>query len=240
PFVLASTALVRRLGPGYIGFDGAYVKLRPGYRPGTAGRQAEALAQRFPATRGHVFVADEGAQAAGVERSIRPEVISLAIFALVLAIAALIVVGQAATRLIAAAQPANPVLAALGMTRGQLMAAGLLEGGGAGAPGGRGGGVGAPRGCCGRGRRGGRGVAADANRDGAPGRAGPRGQRRLGGAHSGGGCHRGARPGTGGAPGLAPGVGGQRRPGGSGIASRPVESRRVARGGRRAGDGGRG
>jgi hypothetical protein len=103
------------------------VKLRPGYSPGTAGRQAEALAQRFPATRGHVFVADEGAQAAAVERSIRPEAISLALFALVLAIAALLVVGQAATRLIAAAQPANPVLAALGMTRGQLMAAGLLE-----------------------------------------------------------------------------------------------------------------
>jgi hypothetical protein len=127
PFVLASTALVRQLGPGYIGFDGAYVKLRPGYSPGTAGRQAEALAQRFPATRGHVFVADEGAQAAAVERSIRPEAISLALFALVLAITALLVVGQAATRLIAAAQPANPVLAALGMTRGQLMAAGLLE-----------------------------------------------------------------------------------------------------------------
>jgi len=127
PFVLASTALVRQLDPVYVGFDGAYVKLRAGYSPGTAGRQAEALAQRFPATRGHVFVADEGAQAVAVERSIRPEAISLALFALVLAITALLVVGQAATRLIAAAQPANPVLAALGMTRGQLMAAGLLE-----------------------------------------------------------------------------------------------------------------
>ena len=67
------------------------------------------------------------AQAAAIERSIRPEAVSLALFALVFAITALLVVGQAATRLIAAAQPANPVLAALGMTRGQLMAAGLLE-----------------------------------------------------------------------------------------------------------------
>src|SRR5439155_1566242 len=127
PAILASTALVRQLGRAYTSFDGAYVKLRPGYGPGIAGRQAEALAQRFRATGGHVFVADESAQAAAVDRSIRPEAVSLALFALVFAITALLVVGQAATRLIAAAQPANPVLAALGMTRGQLMAAGLLE-----------------------------------------------------------------------------------------------------------------
>ena len=127
PAIFASTALLRQLGRAYRSFDGAYVKLRPGHSPGIAGRQAEALAQRFRATGRHVFVADESAQAAAVERSIRPEAVSLALFALVLAITALLVVGQAATRLIAAAQPANPVLAALGMTRGQLMAAGLLE-----------------------------------------------------------------------------------------------------------------
>jgi len=127
PAIFAGTALVHQLGRAYTSFDGAYVKLRPGHSPGIAGRQAEALAQRFRATGGHVFVADESAQAAAVERSIRPEAVSLALFALVLAITALLVVGQAATRLIAAAQPANPVLAALGMTRGQLMAAGLLE-----------------------------------------------------------------------------------------------------------------
>jgi hypothetical protein len=127
PAIFASTALWHRLGQGYKNFDGAYVKLRPGYSPGIAGRQAESLSQRFRATGGHVFVADESAQAAAVDRSIRPEAVSLALFALVFAITALLVVGQAATRLIAAAQPANPVLAALGMTRGQLMAAGLLE-----------------------------------------------------------------------------------------------------------------
>jgi hypothetical protein len=125
--IFASTGLLHQLGRAYTSFDGAYVKLRPGHSPGIAGRQAEALAQRFRATGGHVFVADESAQAAAVERSIRPEAVSLALFALVLAITGLLVVGQAATRLIAAAQPANPVLAALGMTRSQLMAAELLE-----------------------------------------------------------------------------------------------------------------
>jgi len=127
PSIFASTALLHRLGHAYRAFDGVYVKLRPGHSAGIAGRQAETLAQRFRATGGHVFVADENAQAAAIERSIRPEAVSLALFALVLAITALLVVGQAATRLIAAAQPANPVLAALGMTRAQLMAAGLLE-----------------------------------------------------------------------------------------------------------------
>jgi hypothetical protein len=127
PAIFAGTALLHQLGRAYTSFDGAYVKLRPGHSPGIAGRQAEALAQRFRATGGHVFVADESAQAAAVERSIRPEAVSLALFALVLAITGLLVVGQAATRLIAAAQPANPVLAALGMTRSQLMAAELLE-----------------------------------------------------------------------------------------------------------------
>ncbi len=127
PAIFASTALLHQLDRASTAFDGAYVTLRPGYSPGIAGHQAEALAQRFRATGGHVFVADEGAQAAAIERSIRPEAVSLALFALVVTITALLVVGQAATRLLAAAQPANPVLASLGMTRGQLMAAGLLE-----------------------------------------------------------------------------------------------------------------
>jgi len=127
PGVFASTALLHQHGRVSAAFDGAYVKLRPGYSPGTAGHQAEALAQRFRATGGHVFVADESAQAMAIERSIRPEAVSLGLFALVLTITALLVVGQAATRLLAVAQPANPVLAALGMTRGQRMAAGLLQ-----------------------------------------------------------------------------------------------------------------
>jgi hypothetical protein len=134
PAIFASTALATSLARVHI-FRWRVCQAAAGLQPGIAGRQAESLAQRFRATGGHVFVADESAQAAAVERSIRPEAVSLAIFALVLAITALLVVGQAATRLMAAAAPANPVLAALGMTRGQLMAAGLLEVGAAAAAG---------------------------------------------------------------------------------------------------------
>jgi FtsX-like permease family len=127
PFILASTALWHQLGRGYLAFDGAYVKLRPGATVGGISREAQALARRFPGTLGQMYVADESTQAATIERAIRPQAIALAIFALVLACTALLIVGQAAARLLLAAGADNPVLAALGMTRGQLMAAGLIE-----------------------------------------------------------------------------------------------------------------
>ena len=80
-------------------------------------------------------MADEGAQAATVQRAIRPEAISLALFALVLAVTTLLIVGQAAVRQLGAAAAGHPTLAALGMTRAQLTAAGLVEVGTAGAVG---------------------------------------------------------------------------------------------------------
>ena len=128
---LASTALldqlVHQLGPGIRGFDAAYVKLRPGVSTERFARQAQALARTFPGTGGQVFVADEAAQAATIERSIRPQALALAIFAMVLAVTALLIVGYVASRLLLAASSDYPTLVALGMTRGQLLTAGLAE-----------------------------------------------------------------------------------------------------------------
>src|SRR5215472_5872043 len=107
PSIVASEALFHELGPGYLGFDGAYVKLRPGVTVSDFSNRAQALASKYPATRGQVFVADMAAQ--------------------VLAVTALLVVGQAASRQLLAASRDNGALAALGMTRGQLLAAGLIE-----------------------------------------------------------------------------------------------------------------
>src|SRR6266571_2815215 len=39
PVIFASTALWHNLGPGYLAFDGAYVKLRAGATPGSFGRE---------------------------------------------------------------------------------------------------------------------------------------------------------------------------------------------------------
>ena len=74
-----------------------------------------------------IYLSDESTQVAAIQRSIRPEAISLVVFALVLAGTALLIIGQAAARLLAAVAADHPVLAALGMTRGQLTAAGLAE-----------------------------------------------------------------------------------------------------------------
>ena len=127
PAVLASTALMHGLGPRYLVADAAVVKLKPGATLDSFRGRAEALARRFPATQGHVFVADENTLAAAVERAIRPEAVALDLFALVLMLTAFLIVGQAATRLLAASAAENPALRALGMTRGQLMASRLAE-----------------------------------------------------------------------------------------------------------------
>ena len=127
PVIMASPALFRWLGVRYMGFNGAYVQLRQGTSAEAFAHRAQALARRFPATGGHVFVAVEGTQAATVQRAIRPQAVALALFALALAVTALLIVGQAATRLLATGSLNHPALAALGLTRGQLMAAGLIE-----------------------------------------------------------------------------------------------------------------
>ncbi len=128
PIIMASRALWRELGLRYGAFDGAYVKLRPGATIGELTSQAQALAQRDRRTTGgQIFVADETTQAATVERSIRPQAVTLALFAIVLGITALLIVGQVASRQLLAAARNNPTLAALGLTRRQLAAAGLAE-----------------------------------------------------------------------------------------------------------------
>jgi hypothetical protein len=127
PVIVASKALFRELGPGYEGFDGAYVKLRPGETVSDFSARAQALTRRFPATGGQIFLSDEATQASAVERSIRPQAVALALFALILAVTALLVVGQVASRLLLAASSDNRTLAALGMTSGELLAAGLVE-----------------------------------------------------------------------------------------------------------------
>ena len=127
PTIMASPALFHMLGARYVGYSGAYVQLRPGASAQAFGHRAQALTREFPATGGHVFVADENTQAAAVEQAIRPAAIALGLFALVLAVTALLIVGQAATRLLATDSPNNQALSALGMTRGQLTAVGLIK-----------------------------------------------------------------------------------------------------------------
>ena len=126
--VLASFALFRELGPAYEAFDGAFVKLSPGVSLERFGEGAQRLAMRFKKTTGgQAFIADESIQAAAVERAIRPQAVALALFAVSLALCALLIIGQVTSRLLIAAAEDNGALAALGMTRRQLLVTGLLE-----------------------------------------------------------------------------------------------------------------
>jgi len=125
--VMASLALYRELGPDYEAFDGVYVTLKPDTWLSAFSAAAEKLAQRYPQTGKQVFVADETTQEATIERLIRPQAVALALFALALALTALLIVGQVAARTLLAAAQDNGTLAALGMTRRQLFAAGMTE-----------------------------------------------------------------------------------------------------------------
>ena len=129
PEILASPALLAELGPRYLGYDGIGVKLRPGASTDAVTRAASVLATRYQyrETGGQLYIADEDAQAATIERVIRPQAVALILFALALAVTALLIVGQVATRVLAAAAADHGVLAALGMTRRQLLAASLAE-----------------------------------------------------------------------------------------------------------------
>jgi len=135
PLFLASPALWHRLGAAYQAYDAAYVRLRPGVTAGGFGRRAQALARGFPGTEGQIYVGDASTQAATVQQAVRPEALSLGVFALILAITTLLITGQAAARQLAASAQDTPALAALGMTRMQLTAAGLICVGVAGAAG---------------------------------------------------------------------------------------------------------
>jgi hypothetical protein len=135
PTIVATPALFHRLGVSYVGYSGAFVKLRPGASAEEFRQRAQSITRRFSDTGGHVLLADENAQALTIQHAIKPEAITLALFALVLAVTALLIVGQAAIRLLATGSRNNLALAALGMTRGQLMAAGLAEVGAAAAAG---------------------------------------------------------------------------------------------------------
>ena len=127
PFVYASRAFYDGLGSAYRSFDGAYVRLRPGASAFQFVRQAEALAKRYPATGGAGFVANLNDQVVQVERAIRPEAISLALFALVVALTGLVVIAQALLRLLRASRTDQATLRALGLTRRQMWSVNLMQ-----------------------------------------------------------------------------------------------------------------
>jgi hypothetical protein len=108
------------------GADGAAFRLRHGASKAAFVREVNTLVSRFPDVGGHIFVADLGIQAAVTERAIHPEAVTLELFAALLAIIGLAVVGQLLSREIAFDALEYPALRAIGMDAGRLTVLSLL------------------------------------------------------------------------------------------------------------------
>jgi ABC-type antimicrobial peptide transport system permease subunit len=104
----------------------AGVRLRPGVSVASFARTAAALAKRYPRT-GGVFVVSLQDEAAATQRSIRPQAVALGVFAALLALIALTVIGQLLSRQLSLDSADYPVLSALGMTRAALAALSLAR-----------------------------------------------------------------------------------------------------------------
>ncbi|HJT38014.1 MAG TPA: FtsX-like permease family protein, partial [Actinomycetota bacterium] len=110
-----------------LNFDGAYVRLRPGTRLSDFERDANRLAAAHPETGGQIFVQDETLTAAREQRSILPLAIALYVFAGLVALSGVLVIGQAISRQQFVEAEDYHVLRALGYSRRQLVAVGLVR-----------------------------------------------------------------------------------------------------------------
>ena len=127
PVVYATRAFYDKLGPNYRGFDGVYVRLGPGVSAFQFGRQAEALAKKFRATGGDVYVANLSDQAAQIDHAIRPEAIALAVFAFLVALTALVLIAQAVLRQLRSSRDDATTLRALGLNHRQLWCVSVMQ-----------------------------------------------------------------------------------------------------------------
>ena len=102
------------------------MRLRPGASMPALLRGATMLARRYPATQGltAINLADE---VTATERAIRPQAVTLALFAALAGLIALVVIGQLLSRQLSLDSAESPVLRTLGMTPRGLAALSLAR-----------------------------------------------------------------------------------------------------------------
>ena len=130
PTMFLTPAYDRRYDRGkQINFDGVFVRLEQTANHSAFVADVDRLARTFPQARDldGIFVADLSSHAARVERSIHPEAIALALFAAVVALGALLTVGQIIARDVALASREDRVLVAMGFDRRQLITVPLVR-----------------------------------------------------------------------------------------------------------------
>ena len=106
--------------------DGAGVRLQPGASMAAFLSAASALAKRYPAS-GELDIISLSDQVTATERAIRPEAVTLAVFAVLAGLIGLAVVGQLLARQLVLDSAEFPILRALGMTRASLAALSLAR-----------------------------------------------------------------------------------------------------------------
>jgi hypothetical protein len=125
--LLVTPALLRGLGPDTYAYDGAFVRLNQGASVAAFRRAAEALVLRYPETGGRLYVVNEHQQAGTVEHALHPQAVALALFALLVALTSVLIIGQIVVRQVFVGSADHPTLWALGLERAQLGAVGMAE-----------------------------------------------------------------------------------------------------------------
>ena len=106
----------------YFGYDAVLVRVRRGESANRVARSAVALSRHFPGLSKIAGFISETDQAGKIERAIRPQAIALAMFALLAALGALVIMGQIVSRQLFVSASDFPDLRALGVSRRQLLA----------------------------------------------------------------------------------------------------------------------
>jgi ABC-type lipoprotein release transport system permease subunit len=130
PSMLVTPAYDRKYDIGtQINFDGVFVRLNPTTSHAAFVADVERTARASsPGKELHgIFIADLSSHAARAERSIHPEALALALFAALVALGALLTVGQVIARDIALASRDDRVLVSMGFDRRQLISVPLFR-----------------------------------------------------------------------------------------------------------------
>ena len=124
PTLILTPAYHRQFDIGtQLNFDGVFVRLRNTASHSEFVADVERIARSFHggSDLGGIFVADLSSHAARTNRAIHPEALALDLFAALVALGALLTIGQIITRDIAVASRDDRVLVAMGFDRRQLI-----------------------------------------------------------------------------------------------------------------------
>ncbi len=130
PTLLVTPAYNRKYDRGtQVNFDGVFVRLAPAASRSAFVADVEKIARTFPAGSdlNGIFVADLGSHQARAERAIHPEALALTLFAALVALGALLAIGQVIARDVALASRDDRVLVAMGFDRRQLISVPLVR-----------------------------------------------------------------------------------------------------------------